>query len=119
MRFLANENVASAIVDALRAHGSDVVWVKADMRGAGDDEILERARREARVLLTFDKDFGELPFRLGLPAECGIVLLRLRMPNAIADAAAIADRVAEGGDWSGRFSVIEPGRIRSRDLPGT
>ncbi len=68
MRFLANENVASATVDALRAGGADVVWVKESMRGASDEEILERGRREERVLVTFDKDFGELAFRAGLPA---------------------------------------------------
>jgi predicted nuclease of predicted toxin-antitoxin system len=118
MRFLANENVASATVDALRSRGGDVVWVKEQMRGAGDDEILERSRREERVLLTFDKDFGELAFRAGLPATCGIVLLRLRMPKSIADAVAIADRVSARDDWKGWFSVVEPGRIRRRDLPG-
>lgn len=118
-RFLANENVASATVDALRARGGDVVWVKEDMRGASDEEILERGRREGRVLLTFDKDFGELAYRVGLPATCGIVLFRLRMPKSIADAVAIADRVSARDDWRGRFSVIEPGRSRTRDLPGT
>lgn len=119
IRFLANENVAGATVAALRAHGADVIWVKEDMRGASDEEVLERGRREERVLLTFDKDFGELAFRSGLPATCGIVLLRLRMPKTVADAVAIADRVSARDDWRGCFSVIEPGRIRSRDLPGT
>jgi len=118
MRFLANENVASATVDALRARGADVVWVKELMRGASDEEILACGRREERVLLTFDKDFGELAFRAGLPATCGIVLVRLRMPKSISDAVAIANRVAERDDWKGRFSVIEPARIRSRNLPG-
>jgi predicted nuclease of predicted toxin-antitoxin system len=118
MRLLANENVAGATVDALRARGSDVVWAKEEMRGASDEEILERSRREERVLLTFDKDFGELAFRAGRRVTCGIVLLRLRMPKSIADAVAIADRVSARDDWRGRFSVIEPGRIRWRDLPG-
>ena len=119
MRFLANENVASATVDTLRAHGKDVVWVKQQMRGASDEEILARARLEERILLTFDKDFGDLAFRKGLPAACGIVLFRLKMPRTIADAAAVADRVVARDDWKGRFSVVEPGRIRWRNLPGT
>ncbi len=89
------------------------------MRGASDEEVLDRGRREERVLLTFDKDFGELAFRSGLPVTCGIVLFRLRMPKSVADAVAVADRVLARADWQGRFSVIEPGRIRSRDLPGT
>jgi predicted nuclease of predicted toxin-antitoxin system len=119
MRFLANENVAGATVVALRAHGGDVVWAKELMRGASDDEILDRSRREERVLLTFDKDFGELALRKGLPATCGMVLFRLRMPKTVVDAVALADRVFARDDWRGRFSVIEPGRIRWRDLPGT
>jgi predicted nuclease of predicted toxin-antitoxin system len=62
-------------VHALREGGHDVWYVVEAMRGARDDVILERAFAEQRVLLTEDKDFGELIYRLGRPAR-GIVLLR-------------------------------------------
>ena len=76
------------------------------------------AVREGRVILTFDKDFGELAWRVGLPASSGIVLFRLPMPAAAEVGAILAARIGERTDWAGHFSVIEPGRIRMRPLAG-
>jgi hypothetical protein len=72
--------------------------------------------REERILLTFDQDFGELAWRTGLPAACGIVLFRLALPSSIDVGAMIAARLSERSDWQGHFSVIQPGRIRMRAL---
>ena len=74
MRFLANENFPGDAVRALRARAHDVAWIRTDNPGSSDQEVLARAMREHRVLVTFDKDFGELAWKAGLPAECGIVL---------------------------------------------
>jgi predicted nuclease of predicted toxin-antitoxin system len=60
MRFLANENFPGAAVTALQAAGHEVVWVRTAAPGASDPDVLAWAAREQRVLLTFDKDFGEL-----------------------------------------------------------
>ncbi len=60
MRFLANENVPLEAVQALRKSGFDVAWVRQSAPGMIDPEVLAWAVREQRVLLTFDKDFGEL-----------------------------------------------------------
>jgi predicted nuclease of predicted toxin-antitoxin system len=79
MKLLANENVAAAVVDALRADGHDVVWIKEVGQGSTDDVVLALALAEDRVLLTFDKDFGELAFRLGCLATPGVILLRPRL----------------------------------------
>jgi predicted nuclease of predicted toxin-antitoxin system len=84
--------------------------------GSTDEDILAWAEREQRVLLTFDQDFGELAWRAGLPASCGIVLFRMPMPPAADAGTVIAARVSERTDWSGHFSVIQPGRVRMRPL---
>lgn len=81
MRFLANENFPGEAVAALRRGGYDVAWVRTDAPGASDQDILGRAQREKRVLVTFDKDFGELAWRASLPAESGVVLFRIPMPG--------------------------------------
>ena len=47
------------------------------MRAASDEAVLTRAQLEQRLVLTNDKDFGELAFHYGLPASCGVVLFRL------------------------------------------
>ena len=75
------------------------------------------AVRENRVLVTQDKDFGELAFRSKLPATCGVVLFRVTPDPAVV--AALALRAFSGtSDFRGRFVVIEETRIRERELPG-
>jgi predicted nuclease of predicted toxin-antitoxin system len=67
MRFLANENLPGTAVTALAAAGHDVVWVRTAAPGTTDPEVLAWAAREERILLTFDKDFGELAKGSALP----------------------------------------------------
>ncbi|MDC7786087.1 DUF5615 family PIN-like protein [Rhodoplanes sp. TEM] len=117
MRFLANENMPASAVVELRAAGHDVAWIRIDAPGASDEDVLDRAIRENRILPTFDKDFGELAWRYGLPATCGVVLFRLSMPAAGNAGASITVRIAERTDWAGHFSIVEPGRTRMRVLP--
>lgn len=116
MRFLANENFPGSAVTALLAAGHDIVWVRTAAPGSKDEEILAWAERESRVLLTFDKDFGELAWRRGLSATCGIVLFRVPMPSPPSAGDVLAARVGERDDWAGHFSVIEPSRVRMRRL---
>lgn len=63
MNFLADENVDQQIVDQLRKNGHDVLYVIEMEPGISDDEVLARANRRGALLLTADKDFGELIFR--------------------------------------------------------
>lgn len=117
MRFLANENWPADTVTALREVGHDVAWVRADNPGSRDSDVLARAAREGRVLLTFDKDFGELAWQTRLPKDCGVILFRLPMPPAMNAGLILASIVAERTDWTGHFSVVEPHRLRMRPLP--
>jgi predicted nuclease of predicted toxin-antitoxin system len=117
MRFLADENFPAAAVEALRLQGHDVKWIRVDAPGSTDTQILEQATAEARILLTFDKDFGELAFRAGLPASSGIILFRIPLASP-SQAARIAVRSVESRrDWGNHFSVVEAGRIRMTPLP--
>jgi predicted nuclease of predicted toxin-antitoxin system len=117
MRILANENVPRAVVVALRDADHDVVWVREAMMGAADSAVLAQAQIEQRVVLTADLDFGELAFRYGLPATCGVILIRLEWMDPAADNLAIVTGVASRNDWSGVFAVIERDRVRVRPLP--
>jgi predicted nuclease of predicted toxin-antitoxin system len=116
MRFLANENFPGAAVTVLAAAGHDVVWVRASAPGTSDADVLAWAGREQRILLTFDKDFGELANRSRLPAGCGVVLFRTPMPKPENVGPQLAGRITVRDDWAGHFSVIEPGRVRMRAL---
>src|SRR5882724_3150354 len=117
MQFLANENFSLDAVEALRSEGHDVAWIRTDAPGSKDPDILHRAVTENRVLLTFDKDFGDLAFQFGLPATCGIVLFRVQAGSSAALAMTIVAAIRSRTDWAGNFSVVDPGRIRVRSLP--
>jgi len=116
MRFLANENFPGAAVTALEAAGHDVVWVRIAAPGTTDRDVLAWAAREERILLTLDKDFGELARGSALPRTCGVVLLRTPMPRPGDVGQRFADLITARDDWAGYFSVIEPSRVRMRPL---
>jgi predicted nuclease of predicted toxin-antitoxin system len=116
MRFLADENFPRDAIHALRAAGNDVIWIGGDAPGSSDGEVLARAAREQRILLTFDKDFGELARASPLPADCGVILLRIPMPRPDGVGQQLADLILARDDWADHFSVIEPGRVRMRRL---
>jgi predicted nuclease of predicted toxin-antitoxin system len=70
MLFLADEDFPGIAVHWLRQAGPDVLWARTDLPGKADAVLLATAQAESRVILTCDKDFGELAFHAGLPASC-------------------------------------------------
>jgi predicted nuclease of predicted toxin-antitoxin system len=117
MRFLTNENIARSVVVGLQAAGHDCVSVKEVMAGATDTEVLSLAMAEARILVTFDKDFGELAFRSRLPASCGVVLFRITPLGREQDVKRVLETLESRDDWSGAFWTITDERMRRRPLP--
>ena len=117
MRVLANENFPGEAVEALRSRGHDVAWVRSDAPGSTDRAVLARATDEGRILITFDKDFGELAFRAGLRAPSGIILFRIRSCSPAHVAWVTAAVLQSRTDWIGNFAVVEEGRIRLTALP--
>lgn len=84
MRLLADENVPLESVRALRVAGHDVFSAAEAALGADDEMLLARAHAEQRLVLTFDRDFGELAARRGPGAAGGILLLRF-VPRSAED----------------------------------
>ena len=117
MRFLANENFPGNAIAALRLRGHDVAWVRTDAPGSSDWKVLERAQTEDRVLITFDKDFGELAFRANLPASSGVILVRTSAPSSAHVARVAVAALESRTDWAGHFAVVEDARIRMTPLP--
>ena len=117
MRFFADENFPRPAVAALRKVGLDLHWIAETHPGASDDEVLNQCIRTRRTLLTFDKDFGEMAYRRGLPSECGIILFRLT-PQSPDEVAALAQAaIGSQSSWEGYFSVVTRYKIRMRQLP--
>ncbi len=118
MRMIVNENVTRTVIERLRQNGHDVISVRETMRGQTDRQVLARAELEQRLVVTHDKDFGELAFRLQLPAACGIVLFRLSGTNPDSDNQRVLTVLESRRDWTGHFSVVTDDRVRMRPLPG-
>lgn len=76
MKFLIDENVPAILVNWLRGRGHDVYWVAESQSGAADERLLKQADSEGRLIVTADKDFGELVYRDHLNSQ-RIILLRL------------------------------------------
>lgn len=108
MKFVADECVDGRIVARLRAGGHEFG------PGAGDEAVLETANRTGALLLTADKDFGDLVFRLG-KVSGGVVLVRLAGLPEHEKADVVATVVARHGDeLRGAFTVVTPRGIRIR-----
>ena len=116
MRLLANENFPGLAITALRLRGHDTLWIREDSPGISDHDVLSRATAEERILITFDKDFGELVFRLGLNAPSGIILFRIPTdsPSFVAQTAVTV--LESRTDWAGHFSVVDENRVRMTTL---
>jgi predicted nuclease of predicted toxin-antitoxin system len=102
LKLLADESVDCEIVDRLRQDGHTIIYVAEAMPGAVDEQVLNRANQEPAVLVTADKDFGELVFRQKL-ASHGVVLLRLAGLSATMKADEVASAISS--HWSYPASV--------------
>jgi predicted nuclease of predicted toxin-antitoxin system len=114
MNLLADEGVDRPIVERLRQDGHEVVYIAEMSPGIDDDTILRQANDSNALLLTLDKDFGELIFRQRL-VHAGVILIRLAglQPATKADVVSAALREHET-ELFNTFSVISPGSIRIR-----
>lgn len=76
MNILADENIDEQIIETLRKNGYNILYVGEMAPGISDEVVLSKANKMSAVLLTADKDFGELVFRQHLISK-GVILVRL------------------------------------------
>jgi predicted nuclease of predicted toxin-antitoxin system len=116
VRFLADENFPGIAVTALHKARHDIRWVSKDDPGASDRIVMDRAAREERVILTFDKDFGELVFRIGGAAAAGVILFRFQSASPEDLVSRILRLLGSRTDWVGMFSVVDSNKLRMRPM---
>lgn len=114
MRFLANENFPDPSIIVLRRAGHDVKSIRTDAPRSSDPQVIATAQAESRIILTFDKDYGELIFKDGIEAPPAVLFLRYRGRDPQAAATLVQDAIAAGTVLEGRFTVIEEEGIRQR-----
>ena len=117
MNFVADESCAGPVIRAMRKAGHDVIAIAEIAQGATDEVVLDLALKQRRVLITEDRDFGELVYAHGL-RSAGVMLVRFpnqaRSSKATTVVAAVA---ALGSRLEQAFTVVEPGRVRISGRP--
>jgi predicted nuclease of predicted toxin-antitoxin system len=114
MNILADESIDGPIVYRLRQDGYVVHYVAEMEPGISDDAVLDLANREMALLLTADRDFGELVYRQGRTTS-GIVLVRLAGLSPTRKADLVSTALDQ--HWTEllySFTVISPGTVRIR-----
>jgi predicted nuclease of predicted toxin-antitoxin system len=113
-KFLADESVDFRIIRSLRNDGYQVEAIVELESGIDDDDVLKLAMELEAILLTEDKDFGELTFRLQKPNK-GIILIRMSGELIERKIKKLKEVLAEHlNELSGKFTVISSQKVRIR-----
>jgi predicted nuclease of predicted toxin-antitoxin system len=116
VNLLADECCDAVLVAGLRSDGHDVVYIMETCPGSDDQTVLQLAVAQQRILLTEDKDFGELVVRFGLPAY-GILLLRMNPADSAAKLARMRSILKDAAErLPHSFVVIDLEKARLRPL---
>ncbi|MEK6748584.1 MAG: DUF5615 family PIN-like protein [Pseudomonadota bacterium] len=116
VKILVNENFPAPSVTLLRVAGYDVVSITEACPGIDDGEVLLRATRELRWLVTFDRDYGELVFVRGHPTPPAVILLRVHSYGPSDPAQWVMQLAGDADAYLGKFIVFNGETIRSRPL---
>ena len=116
MNLLADESVDGQIVERLRKDGHTVKYIAEMAPGIDDEAVLDLANGEGAILLTADKDFGDLSFRQRRSAQ-GVLLVRLAGLSQAKKAQIVTVAVSQhAAELSGAFTVVTANAIRIRPL---
>lgn len=114
MNLLADESVDQPIVEQLRIDGYNVLYVSEMEPSSRDEIVLQRANKHNELLVTADKDFGELVYRQGL-VHLGVILIRLAGLSPQTKAQIVSKVIGERAvEMPDAFTVISPGLVRIR-----
>ncbi len=119
LKFIVDESTGTAVVELLRRSGYDAVAVSEIMPQAKDDDILNKAVNENRILITNDKDFGELIYRSGRD-HAGVILLRLHdehQENRVRVMVTLLERYPDRLTDNFTVATEKRIRVRSRRIP--
>lgn len=117
MRFLADESCDFRVVKALREAGYDVKAIAEMMPGISDDEVAGLSVCEMRILITEDKDFGQLVYTKS-QASCGIIFIRFPANDRLHLPDMVVRLVREHSQMLyNRFVIVQPKRIRITGIP--
>ena len=116
MRLLGDENLPARVVAGLRQAGHDVLWIGELQPGISDVAVAALAHAERRILITQDKDFGELAMSGALVSELVVVLLRFDPPAPAPMLATLAELLPQVERDASALWVADGLRTRRRQF---
>jgi predicted nuclease of predicted toxin-antitoxin system len=116
MKIVADENVDRLVIEHLQASGHEVLSIAHQFKSSPDVEVLSISNTERALLITEDKDFGELVFHKQR-SHFGVLLVRLEGISRPARIRMVCDIIqSRGSELSNAFSVLTPGSLRTRHI---
>jgi len=113
--FLANENLPKPSVELLRRNGYSVRSIQEDRPSISDNEVVQIALDSNLIILTFDRDYGELIFRYAKQSQPGVVYFRYKGADPTFAGQIMCDLLKAGQiKFENAFTVIELNSIRQR-----
>lgn len=117
MIFLSNENFPKVSVESLRSQGHTVYSIQEEFPGISDEEVMVYAIEKNAIILTFDRDYGELIFARRLPSPPGVMYFRFIPTDPLEPARVLTEYLqVDGIEWIRHFSIIGRSRLRQRKL---
>jgi predicted nuclease of predicted toxin-antitoxin system len=117
MKFLANENIPRLSIILLRNNDFDINAISEISPGISDQKVLSIGEDENRIIITFDRDYGELIFQKKLEFSAGLIYLRF-IPQTPLEPGELLLKILRNNDLSfnGKFTIIDKDKIRQRPL---
>lgn len=115
MKFLANENFPKPSIDLIRNFGCTVISIASSYSGISDHEVVQLALQKDLIILTFDKDYGEIIFKEKIPVPPSVTFFRHKgADNQFAGDAICTLLESNQIRLNNHFTVIEENGIRQR-----
>lgn len=105
MRFIADENLGVKVPAYLRKQGFDIISVKEIAQGKPDKDILVIANQQRRILITLDRDFGELVFKQKL-INSGVIYIRLKNESVENKKKILVRELKSKKKFQNKFTII-------------
>ena len=116
-KLLADENIPAKAIDALRDAGCDVLSIREYAPGVADEEVLRIAVVQDRILVTFDRDYGELIFGQGHTPPPGVFYFRTFPADSREVSDTVLSLLADPESIDGSMVIVSHQGIRRRRFP--
>ncbi len=117
IKFLANESFPLTSVKIIKDKGFDILRIGDDFFGITDEEVIDFANSDDRIILTFDSDYGELIFKNGYNISNGVIYFRWSIFNAEEPGDYLLYLIDRNEiDFKNKFTVINRNNIRQKNI---